>query len=481
MSDIKLKTIEKIKIQTKIRQLQRSNKIITYYPDLGPLKRDLYPKHLSFFEAGQRYRERLMLAANRVGKTESVGGYEMTMHLTGQYPSWWVGRRFDRPIQALAAGDTSKTTRDIIQNKLLGPISEIGTGLIPRECIINTTSKQGVSDAFDTVQVKHISGGSSGLIFKSYDQKRRAFEGTEKDVVWLDEEPPLDVYTECLMRTMTNNGMLMLTFTPLMGMSETVMAFLPGGKINESTEGSKFVVMATWDDAPHLNDKVKEELWNSIPPFQRDARSKGIPQLGSGAIYPVPESQIIIPDMQIPEHWPRGYGLDVGWNRTSAGFHAWDRENDVVYRYGEHYRGQAEPSVHADAIKARGAWLPGVIDPAARGRGQSDGRQLMQNYIDLGLNLEVAFNGVESGLYEMWQRLSTGRYKVFQSCQNWISEFRLYRRDEKGQVVKGFDHAMDDSRYFIMSGLERSKSKPKDVKPKIELVNFGSGSGWMGG
>lgn len=480
MSFDRLTTIEKIKIKHEQVRRQRGNKILTYYPDLGPLRRELYPKHMSFFEAGKKYRERLMLAANRVGKTESVGGYEMTMHLTGIYPDWWNGRRFDRPIQALAAGDTSKTTRDIIQNKLMGPINELGTGLIPKSLITDTTAKQGVSDAFDTVHIKHVSGGVSDLIFKSYDQKRRAFEGTEKDVVWLDEEPPLDVYTECLMRTMTNDGMLMLTFTPLMGMSETVMAFLPGGKIEELSNGSKFVVMATWDDAPHLSDKVKEELWNSIPPFQRDARSKGIPQLGSGAIYPVPESQVIIPDIAIPDHWPRGYGLDVGWNRTSAGFHTWDRENDIVYRYGEHYRGQAEPSVHADAIKARGAWLPGVIDPAARGRGQADGRQLMQNYIDLGLNLEVAFNGVESGLYEMWQRLSTGRYKVFQSCQNWISEFRLYRRDEKGAVVKGFDHAMDDSRYFIMSGLDRAKTKPGEEKERIHLVSPGGAGSWMG-
>lgn len=476
----RLTVIEKIKIRHEQARRLKGNKIQTYYPDLGPLRRELYPKHTSFFEAGVKHRERLMLAANRVGKTESVGGYEMAIHLTGHYPSWWKGRRFNRPVQAWASGDTAKTTRDIIQFKLLGPLNEIGTGLIPRDLIHDKAPKHGVADALDTLQVKHISGEISNLVFKSYDQKRKAFEGTEQDVIWLDEEPPLDVYTECLLRTMTNDGMLMLTFTPLLGMSETVMAFLPGGKFEESSEGSKFVVMATWDDAPHLSEKVKEELWNSIPPFQRDARSKGIPQLGSGAIYPVPESQIIIVDMEIPEHWPRGYGMDVGWNRTSVGFHAWDRENDVIYRYGEHYRGQAEPSVHADAVKARGAWLQGVIDPAARGRGQSDGRQLMQSYIDLGLKLDVAFNGVESGLYEMWQRLSTGRYKVFKSCQNWIAEFRLYRRDEKGQVVKGFDHAMDDSRYFIMSGLERVKTNPKNEKPKMQIVNPGSSGSWMG-
>jgi len=118
----------------------------------------------------------------------------------------------------------------------------------------------------------------------------------------LDEEPPLDIYTESLLRTMTNDGMVMLTFTPLLGMSETVMAFLRDGEVCERAEGTKFVGMATWDDVPHLSQKQKEDLWSSIPPFQRDARSKGVPQLGAGAIYPVPESEIVVPDFEVPVH-----------------------------------------------------------------------------------------------------------------------------------------------------------------------------------
>lgn len=477
--DLLTETLEELQLDEEIDRRISEQKIWSYYPDTGPLRRALYDKHTSFFAAGSEYRQRLMLAANRVGKTEGVGGYELTCHLTGIYPKWWKGRRFNRPIKAWVAGDTGKTTRDILQEKLMGPYHRPGTGLIPRSHIENTSAKAGIAQAFDTVYIRHESGGISQMIFKSYDQGRVAFEGTEQDVIWLDEEPPLAIYTECLIRTMTSDGLMMLTFTPLLGMSETVMAFLPDGKVEELRDGSKFVIMATWDDAPHLSKIAKKELWASIPPFQRDARSKGIPQLGAGAIYPVPESDIVVADQPIPDHWLRGYGLDVGWNRTSAGFHAWDRENDIIYRISEHYRGQAEPSVHADAIKARGTWLTGVIDPAARGRAQKDGTKLIEDYVALGLNLEIAFNGVEAGLYQMWQRLSSGRYKVFKSCRNWISEYRLYRRDEKGAVVKGFDHAMDDSRYYVMSGMEFSKTKPQ---PKKVLVgNFGSGTNkWMG-
>jgi phage terminase large subunit-like protein len=474
--DLKLEKLELLKLKA---ELLKNNKLNTYYPDHGPVRRELYVKHNQFFEAGIKYRERLMLAANRIGKTEGVGGYEATLHLTGLYPAWWKGRRYSKPVSAWAAGDTGKTVREIIQFKLLGPFNDFGTGLIPKDLIVKTTTKIGVAEAVDTIYVKHVSGGVSEISLKSYDQKRISFQGTEKDFIWLDEEPPIEIYVECLLRTMTNNGMLMLTFTPLMGMSETVMAFLPGGDLQQKIDGSKFVVMATWDDAPHLSEEVKKELWNSIPPFQRDARSKGVPQLGSGAIYPVPESEIVVDDFEIPIHWPRGYGMDVGWNRTSAGFWTKNPETKVIYRYSDHYRGQAEPAIHAQAIKARGTWLEGVIDPASRGRSQVDGQQLLKIYKELGLHLSLANNSVEAGIYKCWEMMSSGQLKIFKSCQNWLYEYRLYRRDEKGHIVKTNDHAMDEMRYFIMSGIDKMKLKP--VEKKFEdTYTPGSSGNWMG-
>jgi len=225
---------------------------------------------------------------------------------------------------------------------------------------------------------------------------------------------------------------------------------------------SKHLTMAGWDDVPHLDEKTKTELYRSIPPYQRDARSKGIPQLGSGAIYPVPETEITCDPFEIPKYWPRCYALDVGWNRTAALWGAWNQDDDTVYLYAEHYRAHAEPSVHATSIRAKGRWIPGVIDPAARGRSQRDGEQLIQDYIDLGLLLTPADNAVESGLYAVWERLSGGRLFVFKSLQNWLAEFRIYRRDEKGRIVKANDHLMDDTRYLIQSGLQVAIREPKE-------------------
>jgi hypothetical protein len=254
---------------------------------------------------------------------------------------------------------------------------------------------------------------------------------------------------------MTNNGMTMLTFTPLMGMSETVLSFMPNGEVQEQASGSKYVGMATWDDVPHLTKQQKDELWASIPPFQRDARSKGVPQLGAGAIYPVPESELICEEFAIPEHWRRCYGMDVGWNRTAVIWGATNPDTEVTYLYSEYYRGQAEPILHAEAIKARGE-MPGVIDPASRGRAQTDGQQLLGMYRRHGLDITLANNAVESGLYTVWQTMSAGKLRVFPNLRNWLSEFRLYRRDEKGKVVKDNDHLMDATRYLVVSGLSRA-------------------------
>lgn len=201
-----------------------------YFPDEGPYRRELYPKHLSFFDAGKTHRERLFLAANRIGKT-IVGAYECTVHLTGLYPPWWTGRRFPRAIKAWAAGDTSKTVREIIQPKLVGDYGRIGTGMIPAHTLAHISHKPGSPGAVDTVWVKHVTGAMSTVSLLSYEQRREAFQGTAREVVWLDEEPDQDITTECLLRTMDTpempgGGLLILTFTPLRGMTPLILTFL---------------------------------------------------------------------------------------------------------------------------------------------------------------------------------------------------------------------------------------------------------------
>lgn len=225
---------------------------------------------------------------------------------------------------------------------------------------------------------------------------------------------------------------------------------------------SRHVTTMGWDDIPHLSAESKAEMAAAYSPREKDARIKGTPQLGSGAIYPVDEADVICDPFELPVYFKHSFGLDVGWNRTAAIWAATDPETDTAYLYSEHYRGEAEPPVHATAIKARGDWIPGVIDPAARGRGQADGAQLLAMYQGLLPTLGEADNAVEAGVYQVWTRLSTGRIKVFKTLQNWLMEFRLYRRDDKGAVVKQMDHLMDATRYLVMSGLARAAQRPAE-------------------
>ena len=230
------------------RRRDSHRRLFSYFPDTGPLRRELYPKHLAFFKAGTKYSERCIMAANRVGKTEGCTGYESTLHLTGLYPDWWEGKKFDRPVRMWAAGTSAETTRDILQRKLIGPLDDIGTGLIPQDCIIGSPKRDsGIPDAIETVLVKHVSGGISRLQFKAYKQGRKSFEGDELDLILLDEEPPEDIYTECLTRLMTTKGHILLGFTPLDGLSATVMLFMPGGQVPSEVTNGRFVVGATWD------------------------------------------------------------------------------------------------------------------------------------------------------------------------------------------------------------------------------------------
>lgn len=230
--------------------------------------------------------------------------------------------------------------------------------------------------------------------------------------------------------------------------------------------------MAGWDDVPHLSKDAMEEILASTPPQLRDSRSKGVPGLGEGAVYPVEEDSIKFDLFEIPGWFRRSYGMDVGWRATAVVFGAYDAEQDIAYVYDGYKRGQAEPEIHASAIRKRypnGFKLPGATDPAANASGQADGRSLMQLYRKEGLRLVNADNAVEAGIAEVYSRLSTGRLKIARHLSDIFDEYRIYRRDDHGRVVKENDHYMDALRYYVMTGL-------KIAKPvNIQQVKGGSG------
>lgn len=235
-----------------------------------------------------------------------------------------------------------------------------------------------------------------------------------------------------------------------------------------------------WDDVPHLTEEQKQKLLDAIPAHQRDARTKGIPILGAGQIYPLPEESFIVDPFEIPRWWPRAFGMDVGWNKTAAIWGAWDRESDTVYLYSEYYAGQQPPAVHASAIKARGDWISGAIDPASAGSNQKDGTKLIDEYRREGLFLYPADNAVESGILACYQRLAAGRLKIFRTLRNTITEIRIYRRDENGKVVKENDHLMDAKRYLIATGMMYARTEPSEQEELDYELNSRGRSGVTG-
>lgn len=240
--------------------------------------------------------------------------------------------------------------------------------------------------------------------------------------------------------------------------------------------GGKVTVNAGWSHVPHLSEADKADQLASYQPYQREARSKGLPVLGAGKIYPVPEEYILCDPFEVPDWMPQCFALDVGWNITAALWGAHDPNTDILYFYSEHYLKHAEPLVHIAAIQARGRWIPGVIDPAARGRNVKDGTRLIEDYQKAGLeHLAPSSNELEAGIQACWVRLSTGRIKVFRTLTNYIQEMRFYQRDEKGKVKdKQADHLMDCMRYVELSGLARAVVRPaalwnsRDARPRFE-------------
>jgi phage terminase large subunit-like protein len=297
---------------------QKYNKLANYLPDEGEFKRSLYPKHVDFFNAGSEYRERFFVSGNRVGKSEA-GTAESVYHLTGDYPDWWQGKRYNAPILAWVGGDTATTCRDIIQKKFLGEINDMGSGMIPKDKILDYKTRRNVPDAVEIIRVKHITGGVSTVVIKTYEQGRATWQGTEVDWIFLDEEPPEEVYGEALIRLMTTNGSIIVTFTPLQGVTPLVLNALENSQETDA-KFPKYVQVVTWADVPHITEDMKEQMLAATPPQLRDARSKGIPTVGDGLVYPIDQKLVTIDDFILPKHFQKMYGFDVGWNNTAIRF-----------------------------------------------------------------------------------------------------------------------------------------------------------------
>ena len=422
-----------------------------------------YPKQRAFHAAGNipGIVERLLIAGNQLGKTLCASA-EVAMHATGRYPEWWTGRRFtDKPTIGWVAGATGATTRDNPQRLLVGEIGSWGTGMIPKADVLEyKKATHGVSDSLDSILIKHApTGGISRVSFKSYDQGRERWQGDTLQYVWLDEEPPGDIYSEGKTRVQATGGIVFMTFTPLQGMSDVVRRFLIERPIGTH------VTQMTIHDALHYTEEQRKAIIAGYPAHEREARAEGIPTMGSGRVFPVDKAMLEEHPVQIPRHWPRICGMDIGYDHpTAAVWIAWDRDTDTVHVYDAYRVKEQIPVFHAAAIKARGVWIPVSWPHDGFARDKGSGVAIAQQYKNLGVNMlrYRATNpplqgklegsggvGVEPGIMDLLERMQTGRFKVATHLLEWWEEFRLYHRKD-GQIVKENEDLMAATRYAVM-------------------------------
>jgi phage terminase large subunit-like protein len=414
-----------------------------------------YAKQRAFHLAGATYRERLFMAANQVGKT-IAGGSEAAMHATGRYPDWWTGKTFDKPTAAWVGSPTGETLRDNPQRILLGRIGQRGAGTIPKDAILDVAPGAGIPDLIGTIVVKwggggDVQAGESTIGLKSYVQGREKWQGETLDWLWLDEEPPPDIYSEGLTRTNVAQGPVWMTFTPLLGMSDVVRSFL----LEKSPDRN--VTVMTIEEAEHFTAEQREQIIRATPVHERDARTKGIPILGSGRIFPIAEELITIAPFDIPDHWFRLGGMDFGWDHPFAAVElAWDADQDMVYVIKAHRLREATPVVHAGAIRTWGAlpwaWPRDGRRETLEGAGVALAEQYRAQHLNM-LDQHAQFIdgsvSVEAGLMDMLTRMETGKFKVFSPLLDWFEEFRLYHRKD-GKVVKLGDDLLSATRYGVM-------------------------------
>lgn len=413
--------------------------------------------------------ERALIAANRTGKTY-CGAMEASYHATGLYPEWWEGKRFSKPTLGWCGGITNESLRDIIQKELLGGTGdEKGTGAIPKTYLGKLTTRQaGIGGVVDTAKVKHISGGWSTIVFKSYEQGWRKWQGTAPDYIWMDEEPDdFKIYTEARTRIITSDGTMWTTFTPLSGQTELVDHFNAG-------KPGTFVMNVTWDDIEHLTEKQKKEALASFPKHEIDARTKGVPMMGQGRVYAIPEEDIICDPFQIPNYYRLIIGVDFGIDHPSATVRiAFDADQDIIYVTQAHKASDMDYVRHASVIKKMGGDDIPVSWPHDGHKRQNVGTGLIETrkqYVSEGVqmlsrsarykNETGGAQDTEPVIEEIYTRMISGRFKVFSTCQQWLEEFRNYHRKD-GKINRVRDDIMSATNYAVMM---KRYAQPKYVK-----------------
>jgi phage terminase large subunit-like protein len=434
---------------------------------LRRLNFEFTPKQATFFNASKTAFEILVSGGNRSGKTEGAL-YQTFMHATGLYRDCYDGHKFDFAPKIWSCNINVNKVKSINQDKLIGNLSSNIEGFIHPSLILD--KKSGKDGIYSEVYVKHASGEVSTINFKTYGEKSDKFQSDRVHFIHLDEQPGYEIYVECLMRLADTDGKgmgrILITQYPKAGLDELMAHFMLKKTVEEvnglrkeetykiSPEdivNNKMYLHVSWADNPHLTEEAKLHMRSAMKPHELEAREHGIPTIGDGMVYQIPESVFVVSPFEIPDHWARFAGMDLGWeDHTAVVFFAWDKDNDCMYIYKEYKYNHMTPETHAGVLLPQGLdWIPTICDPAGNMRQQSDGETLLAKYKSAGLSLIKGKRTRESSIMEIMQRINTDRFKIFSNCRNILNEWRSYSRKD-GKVLDGNDHLMNAIEYPIL-------------------------------
>ncbi|MCX8965130.1 DNA packaging protein [Erwinia psidii] len=468
-----LSRIQKLELLELLEEKKRRNNVYRYKTYYG----SRYPWQKKFIANTAEFSQVALIAANRVGKTDTAT-YIDAVHAMGDYPDEWRGHKFDHAPLIWILGYSGEKCRDLLQTPLIGrEIDGRWTGgLIPGDLIVDTESMTGVPNALRSVFIKHKSGGISKIQFWSYSQGQHALMGDDIDWFHIDEEPKdPTIFPQVLTRTATGDrgrgGRGILTFTPENGRTELVISFM------DNPSPVQICMNAGWDDAPHLDHKMKEGLLASYPAHQRDMRTKGIPMLGHGRIYDLPDDKIICVPFACPDHFFVIDGQDFGWDHSQAHIQLWeDRDEDVIY-LAHVWKGRQKKADEAwRIVKLWANNVPVAWPHDGLQHEKGGGEQLKEQYKAEGFRMLAEHSTwpdggykVEPGILQLRERMADGKFKVFSTCADFFEEFRMYHRNEHGKIVKTNDDVLDAVRVAYM--MRRYARSLRDIrKPKTRKI-----------
>lgn len=450
-----------------------------------------YDYQKEFYKLGASKRWRMLCAGNRIGKTFSQA-YEFYVHLTGQYPEWWEGRRFKRPIVTWFFGVTVDQCRDVGLLELIGTrdakeLENYGKGSIPRK-FLNMESIDKDGSYLKNIKVKHFTDGvydgESLITFKTSSADNKTRMGSQIDYIWCDELPPGDLGVETFGQLVTrtlidpdDNASVALTGTPESGTIKLVQHVKEKSELENASIG---FLQAGWKDAHvsvggHITDKMMDDMIATIPAWEIPMRMNGDLILGDGMIfnYPIRSKCVIQPYELDGADIKRICAIDIGLGHNFAAvWAAYIPSTDTIIITDIFIENNTTPDIHAIAINKRGREIPVVLPRDAHQRQKDSGQDMIYAYRQAGVNVlpETFYNAgrtfdgthnnyVDPGIVEMSQRIQSGQLQIFANCQELIKGLESYSY-KKGVIDKTskYDDVIDACRYAVMSVARRGKS-----------------------